>query len=186
VKAGIDEFCQVHPETAHIYEMKQKAANVLKHALQEDEAWREFCRLAAQTRNQVQQTSLAPLAPPNQRTKARDMTVDRLMEWGARMLVFLDGHAPQADHTFDAKQVEAQFGWVVPFREPLRMWSALRTIVTVTEAWVRTQGLYRGCHLALQQRLDVRVQTERARMVRHKLLSFVLEESHTVHPNEHL
>jgi hypothetical protein len=88
LKAGIDEFCQVHPETAHIYDIKHKAANVLKHALQEDEAWRECCRLAAQTRNQGQQTSLAPLAPPNQRTKARDMTVDRLMEWGARMLVF--------------------------------------------------------------------------------------------------
>jgi len=88
VKAGIDELCQVHPETAHIYAMKQKAAHVLKHALPEDEAWRECCRLAAQPSNQVQQTSWAPLAPPKQRTKARDMPVDRLMEWGARMLVF--------------------------------------------------------------------------------------------------
>ena len=79
LKAGVERFCQEHPETCFIYDIKHKTAAVLKRELACDEAWLEFTRLAAQTKSRVQQTSLASLAPPNQRTKARYMNVDVLV-----------------------------------------------------------------------------------------------------------
>jgi hypothetical protein len=67
--SGIKKFCQNHPETCYIYDIKHKTAAVLKHELENDEKWLEFTKLAAKTKTQVQQTSLASLSPPNQRTK---------------------------------------------------------------------------------------------------------------------
>jgi hypothetical protein len=71
LKAGIEAFCQTHPPTSSIYDIKHKTACVLKHELAGDTSWHTFTRLAAQSKRLVQQSALACLAPPNQRAKAR-------------------------------------------------------------------------------------------------------------------
>jgi hypothetical protein len=75
LKSGIKQFCQRHPETSFIYDIKHKTASVLKHELASDETWQRFTRLAAQSKRQMQQSALACLAPPNQRSKARYMNI---------------------------------------------------------------------------------------------------------------
>jgi len=119
LKSGVEKFCQEHPETCYIYDIKHKTAAVLKHELQKDEAWQEFSQLAAQTRRKVQQTSLAALAPPNQRTKARYMNVDILIQWGENMLTFFDEQQTNASSEFNSEQLEKKLGWVTRFREQL-------------------------------------------------------------------
>ena len=71
LKAGIERFCHQHPQTCSIYDIKHKSAALLKHTLQHDESWQSFTQQAAQSKSQIQQTALAFLAPPNQRTKAQ-------------------------------------------------------------------------------------------------------------------
>jgi hypothetical protein len=61
---GIRQFCQAHPETSFIYDVKHKVAAVLKRELGAEGAWHEFSRLAGQTTQRVQQTALAVVAPP--------------------------------------------------------------------------------------------------------------------------
>lgn len=71
VKSGIERFCQKHVHTVFVYDITHKIATVLKRELSTDERWNEFTALATSTRKKVQQTQLAAIAPPNQRTKAR-------------------------------------------------------------------------------------------------------------------
>jgi hypothetical protein len=52
--------------------------------------WSKFVQNASKTSKRVQQTSLAQLAPPNQRSKARYLNVDTLVAWGQNMLCYLD------------------------------------------------------------------------------------------------
>jgi hypothetical protein len=184
--AGITQFCHVHPETAPVYDIKHKTALILKHELQEDGAWETFCQLAAHTRSQVQQTSLAPLAPPNQRTKSRDMNTDRLIVWGERMLAFMERQRHRSPHAFDPRRVEEKYGWLRQFRQPLREWHEVLTLVSITAAFVRTHGLYRRCHVALRQSLAVFAHTTRGKKVRQQLMAFVLEESCKAKANERL
>ena len=42
LKAGVSKFCQTHPETSYIYDIKHKTANLLKRELSPMEAWGEF------------------------------------------------------------------------------------------------------------------------------------------------
>jgi hypothetical protein len=186
LKAGVKRFCQEHSETVFVYDIKHKTAAVLKHELDRDETWLEFVRLATRTKNRVQQTSLAPLAPPNQRTKARYMNVDVLVRWGRGLLAFLDGQMTEEMTQFDLEQVREKLGWITRFRQPLEEWGELLQLTITTETFVRQQGLYHGAHLELTERLQYIAHTDLTRKVCTELVAFVAQESAKARPGERL
>lgn len=186
LKAGVEKFCQKHPKTSFIYDVKHKTATVLKHELARDETWLEFTRLAAQTKNNVQQTSLAALAPPNQRTKARYMNVDVLVRWGQDLLALLDRQPTEDVTHFDPEQVQEKLGWIIRFRQPLEEWGELLQLTIATESFVRQRGLYPNAPFELTQRLQPMAHTDRTKRVRAELIAFVAQESAKAHPGERL
>jgi hypothetical protein len=187
LQAGIRKFCQVHPETDYIYDIKHKTAAVLRRELAADPAWLEFKRLAAQTKSQVQQTRLAPLAPPKQKSKARYMNLGPLVAWGQKIIVFVDKHPTEREDQFDPSQVKKKLGWVTGFRVQLAEWGQLLSDMILTESFVRKEGLYHGTCQALKEQLPIlEVETERTKKVRQQLLDFVAAEEAKAKPNERL
>jgi len=186
LKAGIDQFCQQHPGTCSIYDIKHKTASVLKHELAGDETWQRFTRLAAQSKLQVQQSALACLAPPNQRTKARYMNIDVLVHWGNQLLQALAQPQRLGDLHVDLEPLEAKLGWVRDFRAPLEQWRELLEVIEVTETLVRTQGVYRGVHRELKRRLSTVARHARSRAVSAQLVAFMATESLQAKPHERL
>ncbi len=185
--AGIQKFCQAHPATDYIYDIKHQTAGLLKHELAADPSWLKFRGLASQSKSQVQQTALAALAPPQQKSKARYMNVDRLVQWGAKMLVFID-HQPSAlAAQFDPVQVEQKLGWVTEFRTELTEWRQLLSDVVTTETFVRKEGLYHGAGKALSRHLPaLEIETDRTKRVRQQLLDFVTTQAAKAQPDERL
>lgn len=188
LKSGVEKFCQAHPETSYLYDIKHKTAAVLKHELQVDEDWVAFTQLATQTKKRVQQTSLAALAPPNQRSKARYMNVDLLIGWGNQMLTFLAKQAQIPSAEFEQEQVAEKLAWVTDFREQLAEWGTLLQLITTTESFVRTQGLSHDCQHKLEKHLaDLGLtHTERTKKVHAQLLAFVAQEASQAKSNERL
>jgi len=186
LKSGIERFCHEHPETCFVYDIKHQTAAVLKHELERDETWTAFTRLAAQTKSRVQQTALAPLAPPNQRTKARYMNVDVLIQWGQNILAFLDSHQTGPGTAFDPHQVQDKLGWITRFRQPLAEWTELLQLTAATESLVRQQGLDHSAPLELKERLQSLAHTDRSHRVRAELISFVAQEAAKARPHERL
>lgn len=186
LKAGVERFCQHHPQTSYIYDIKHKTAVVLEHELEEDPCWREFTHLAAQTKQRVQQTALAFLAPPNQRTKARYMNLESLLRWGSETLRFLDRQPSEGSRELDPQHLEEKLGWLKGFREPLTVWHELLQIIEATESFVRKQGLSRGAHRALQKILTPLAQRARTKTVSQHLLTFVAEQSFQAQHHERL
>ena len=185
LKAGVAQFCHTHPETCAIYDIKHKTAAILKHELKPDAAWVEFTRLAAQTKCQVQQTALAALAPPNQRTKARYMNVEVLIHWGQNMLSFLERPSDNAN-AFNPQQVQAKLGWVTQFRAQLSEWAELLQIITTTETFVRQQGLAPSAPAQLTARLPTPTAFVRNQAIQADLLAFVAQEAAKAQPHERL
>jgi hypothetical protein len=184
--AGVSRFCRAHPETASIADIKHQTALVLKHDLQDDADWARFCQLATDTRQQVQQTPLAALAPPNQRTQSRYMNIDRLVVWGERMLAFLDNPLRASPEGVEPAHIAGKYGWLRAFRQPLHQWGELLAIVSTTEDFVRTHGVYRHCHVDLAQQLAGVAQSARGKRVRQQLLGFVREQSFKAKAHERL
>ena len=192
LKAGVEKFCQEHPKTHFIYDIKHKTAAVLKRELARDETWLEFTRLAAQTKSRIQQTPLASLAPPNQRTKARYMNIDVLVRWGRGVLAFLDEQRTPAcagrEETtlFNPEQVQKKLGWIIRFRQPLEEWGELLQLTDATESFVRQRGLYHDAHLKLAEQLQSMAHTDRTQRARTELVAFVAQESAKARPGERL
>ena len=93
---GIALFRKKHPTTAWLYDIKHKTACLLKHALEGDAAWQMFVAQVHRFKQQVSLTPLAGLAPPQQRSKARYMNVDVLVDWAQGILAAVgspEGHA---------------------------------------------------------------------------------------------
>jgi hypothetical protein len=184
--AGVTAFCQAHAETSALYDIKHKTACVLKHALHDDAAWQQFTRLAAHSQRKVQQTSLAFLAPPQQRSKARYMNVDVLRRWGNDMLCVLDDPGRLPDNALDHEVLQEKLGWVRECRRPLQAWGALMQVIEIVEHVVRTRGVYRGVHREAKDLLTPVVRIPRVKRVSTELVAFLAEESLQARPHERL
>ncbi len=189
LRAGIEKFCRNHSETDYLYDIKHKTAAVLKHELENDEAWREFARSAAQTKLKLQQTALAALSPPAQRSKSRYMNADILVRWGRNILNFFDRDDYKEicdEFGWDRDQIDEKLGWADNFRDQTEKWEKIVNIVKITESFVRKNGLYNNCCPELEERLPVCTETEPAERVRKELVGFIAEEEAKVRPDERL
>ena len=184
LKKGIEIFCRQHPQTCFIYDIKHKVAAILKRELKDDPEWNEFVKLANETRRKVQQTSLAALAPPNQRTKSRYMNVDKLLNWAMDALCFIDQQQHAANEQFDSQQVEAKLSWLAEFRESLLEWQEMMQIVKLAEDFIKFVGIYRDCHIDLMQVEGFEAHRKRPKRLREELLDFIAEQSQWAKPNE--
>jgi hypothetical protein len=186
LKKGIEIFCNQHPQTCFIYDIKHKVAAILKRELKDDQDWNEFVKLANETRRKVQQTSLAALAPPNQRSKSRYMNVDKLLKWAIEMLCFLDQQQFATNEHFDPQQVKAKLSWLAEFRQQLLEWQEMMQIVELAESFIKFNGIYRDCHIDLMQVEGFVAHRKRAKRLREELLNFIAQQSQLAKPNERL
>ena len=116
-----ETFRGQHPETDELYDIKHKAACLLKARLEKDPRWKQFATLSGQTKFATQQTQLACLVPPSQRTKARFMNLGELVKWGRQTLALLDDPSPlEGWGCRRSKCTPSWAGWRVP-RSPGRM-----------------------------------------------------------------
>jgi len=183
---GVELFRQAHPHTIEIYDVKHKAACVLKRRLERDPRWSEFSRQVGQTKFQVQQTELAPLVPPRQRSKARYMNLEPLMRWGQATLRVLDDPPPAVLAHCSVERLEEKLGWLRAYREPLAEWSEFAAVIETVLDFVREEGLFAGAGDALQQTLQSLALTPTARRFAEELQAFVRDESAKAQPGERL
>lgn len=180
---GCEQFTERHPETDVTYDITHKTARLLKRHLEADPCWGPFKQAANQVRLKLQQTRLAYLLPPTQRSKSRYMSVAPLIAWIPKMLrVLREGPSPELldgwkAEDYDAEKVEAALGWLRAYEEPARTWQEWVEVSQVTEAHVRRRGHYRGSARDLEAEFEKRELTEASASLRQELLEFVEEES---------
>ncbi len=184
--AGIRQFCEHHPETAALYDIKHKTALELKHALEHDATWQAFTRFATETKQQLQQTPLAFLVAPTQRAKARYMNLETLVQWGSNVLRFLEQPAQERAVEVAQELLEEKLGALRRFRTSLEHWHECLQIVETVESSVRQNGLSRGCHRKLLQALGPLPHSAAALRLRKNLLAFVQDQSLQAQVHERL
>ena len=88
---GITLFQQEHaPPCVETYDISHRIATLLKAELTPDDRWKAFLAHARATLASFQQTDLAFLLPPRQRTKARFMHFEVHVEWAQQVLAYAD------------------------------------------------------------------------------------------------
>jgi hypothetical protein len=90
VRKGIALFRQQAPSCVETYDISHAIATQLKAHWRDDEHWQAFLKQAGATLSYFQQTDLAFLLPPRQRTKARYMAMDAHIDWAQRLIGYHD------------------------------------------------------------------------------------------------
>jgi hypothetical protein len=140
--AGIERFRQAHRSTAWLYDIKHKTACLLKHALQHDASWQTFVEKVHRFKQQVSLTDLAALAPPHQRSKARYMNVDVLVDWAQESLLLLDRPQAMRKAGLKVRRVEQKLGWLRKFAPQVRRWREMLSVIGAAEHYVRHEGIH--------------------------------------------
>lgn len=185
---GVQIFRQSHPGTAEIYDIKHKAACLLKARLEKNASWKAFCTNVAQTRCAIQQTELGALAPPGSKPKARFMNLEGQLGWAEKVLALLDGcRRPGAVPSWATpERLDEKLGWLAEFRGALAEWQQWQAIVNVTVTIVARDGLSARTALHVGRALRPLRPTGEGRRLATELIKFVREQASVVRPGERL
>jgi hypothetical protein len=182
---GIALFRKTYPATTWLYDIKHKTACLLRHALDGDAAWHVFTEKAHRFRQQVSLTPLAGLAPPQQRSKARWMNVDVLVDWAQESLLLLDRPKAIRAAGLSRGQVEAKLGWLRKFVPQVRRWGEMLSVVGTVEHYVRHEGIHPQAADELAAALPTPT-TPAACQLRKQLLAFVQVQGQQAREGERL
>jgi hypothetical protein len=176
VKSGVTAFCQEHPETANMYDIKHKTALVVKHELESDMQWLDFVGEIGRVRLRLQQTPLAHLLPPTIKPKARYMNLEELVAWGERALAYLEAPRPVDDAKVPRQELHKKLGWLQKYRVSLAAWGETMAVVSKTLTYVRRHGYHAAAKEELAKVLP-HVQSPMGDRVAKAFLTFVADQS---------
>jgi len=185
LRGGIERFCQAHPTTAWLYDIKHKTACLLKHALEHDVSWQVFVEKVHRFKQQVSFTPLAALAPPQQRSKARYMNADVLVDWAEDSLRLLDRPKALRKAGLNVRQVEERLGWLRKFAPQVRRWAEMLAVIGTAEHYVRHEGIHAKAAEELAAVLP-KPATPAACRLRKQLLEFIEAEGRQAREGERL
>ena len=151
IKSGIEQFCELTQGTVYLYDIKHLIANLLKAEFEKDETWNSFLDFMNKARKFLQQSTIAGLAPPSQRAKARFMNLEPIIYWALKILDHLDSE--KHPETIDQEQLERKLGWLRFFRDDLHCWKRILDEGIAAEQIVRKEGYHTGITSKLHQYL---------------------------------
>jgi hypothetical protein len=183
---GVQIFQQNHPDTVEIYDVKHKAACLLKARLNKNPRWITFSANVGQTRSAIQQTELGALVPPGSRPKARFMNLEDQLNWADKMLALVDGLPGSAPSWATPDRLEAKLGWLREFREDLSQWRQWQGIMNMTVSFVGSEGLHAKTAITLSRKLRPLVRTIEGCRLAAELVRFVREQACKAKPGERL
>ncbi len=126
---AIEIFRRQHPRTSELYDIKHKAACLLKALLEGDEHWQRYASLAAGAKVAIQQTPSACLVPPSQRSKSRFMNLSELVRWAGDPALLDDPCRSERLPESSGPGVRDKLAWLAEFRESLTAWSAYHDLI---------------------------------------------------------
>lgn len=181
---GIARFRQDHPSTRALYDLKHKAACLLKRHLEADPRFAEYSRQMAQCKFQVAQTELDFLVPPSGRRKARFMNLEKFVGWGRRTLQVLERMPPVVRSHASLERLELKLGWLRDYRAALAEWTSWLTLIEASQRAVRG-GITRETPARLATQLPPSEWASTAQL-RSDLLEFVSAEAASLNAGERL
>lgn len=139
-KMGGRLFCEHYPETIHLNDISHLINNLLKKELGNDPVWASFKEEAANSMQILKLSSIAHLAPPRQRTKARMHSAFNLIEWGIRLLEYINSEEANKLKAEDINKVK----WIKKYHNAFQRYFGLRDLGKLALELVHQRGYFKG------------------------------------------
>jgi hypothetical protein len=142
---GIKLYQENHPEVTYTHDVTHGMALCLKYQLESDNKYQEFAQKCNICRHQLKQTELYFLAPPSQRSQCRYFNVERLTEWGAKLLnssvETLISLIPDTEPLLIYQKVKEKLGWLNDYQLDLIKWDRMVSLTRSVETELKKSGI---------------------------------------------
>lgn len=166
-----------------LHDIAHKLALVLESSLKNDPLWIAYTAHLTKTKQLVQQTELAGLQPPKQRSKARFMNVALYIDWFSKVRQSkLDGNL---DHIPEERYNE-YFGWMTAFESFHELLHQKVGVVEVIKNAVRRGGYSMAIYDDLMDIFDLMPLDKSVRPFTCEALDAVYEEVAKLNEGERL
>ena len=138
VRKGARVFQQFHPDTRVVHDISHKLALLMERHMTGDPRWQRFTESLSRTRSLVQQTELAALMPPSQRSKGRFMDISHIVRWPSRIQ---KSKATGRLSGISEERYAEYLGWIDGFKNALEGWAFMVDTVETIKGHIRKSGI---------------------------------------------
>lgn len=142
---GIKLYQENHPEVIYTHDVTHAMALLLKYQLESDKRYQSFIQKCSICRQQLQQTELCFLAPPSQRSQCRYFNIERLTDWGTKLLnssvETLISLIPDIAPTLIYQKVRDKLGWLNDYQSDLIKWNQMILLTRSIETELKQSGI---------------------------------------------
>jgi hypothetical protein len=184
ISSGVSSFQERHPETVEMYDIKHKAACLLKSRLEKNARWQELQKRIGQTRCAIQQTELSFLVPPSPKLKARFMNLAPVLQWAENVQRVLRQPPMVVSEHVTGERLEEKLGWLREFEPDVAEWAEWQQVVNVSVEFVNRQGIYRGVAKQLRTELHPHGKYSSSQCLAEELLGFVDKQAQRARTGE--
>jgi hypothetical protein len=142
---GIKLYQQENEAVIYTHDVTHAMAILLKNELKSDDKYQSFIQKCNGCRQQLQQTELSFLSPPTQRSHCRYFNVERLTEWGLKLLNSpvdtLVELVKNSDPTVINQKIIDKLGWLVDYQSELIRWHQMTVLTRTLETQLKKLGI---------------------------------------------
>lgn len=183
---GVQFFQERHRETLEMYDIKHKAACLLKHRLEKDPRWAEFQCQIGKTRCAIQQTEAGFLVPPAPKAKARFMNLQTQLEWADGVLDILREPPAEVLKWVSPERLEEKLGWLREFADAIAEWSQWQQVVNIAVTYVDRHDISRTSAKGLYREMPRSLDHASTNTLVKELVCFVASQGKQTKPGERL
>ncbi|MDJ0592497.1 MAG: hypothetical protein QNJ72_21310 [Pleurocapsa sp. MO_226.B13] len=147
LKKGIKLYQQKYQQVIYTYDVTHGLANLLKKELVSCQHFQDFLTDCHRCKQQLQQTELAFLAPPSQRSQCRYFNLERLVNWGIDLLNSPLDICYQLLPSMDPEKLEQRLKdkliWLNKYQEQIPLWAKMSHLTRILEKQLKIFGLNR-------------------------------------------
>jgi len=144
---GIKLYQENNPGIIYTHDVTHGMALLLKYQLDKDEKYQSFIQKCHICRQKLQQTELFFLAPPSQRSQCRFFNVERLTNWGIKLLespvetlIKLMPEVEMEEAIIYEKIID-KLGWLGDYKADLIRWNQMVIMTRSLETQLKQLGL---------------------------------------------
>jgi hypothetical protein len=169
------ELCKI----PHVHDVTHRMANILKKVYKEDQTFNCYMSKLAPLRLQIQQTKWAYLLPPQQRAQSRFLNLKPVMEWGKKMLDFME----KEEYQGESSEIKEKLNWVQEYKAFIKEINQVLDTISAIFKVLKNKGLSKKTEEDCMEYLSGIESTKNGKLVKAEILDYFAEVS-TIVKNE--
>ncbi len=188
LRKGIKLYQENHQQVIYTYDVTHGLANLLKKELEIAQKFQDFWADCHRCKQQLQQTELAFLVPPAQRSQCRYFNAERLVNWAIDLLNCPVKSCSQLLPSIDISKLEQRLKekliWLHKYQKQISLWAKMCQMTRTLEKQLKIFGLNRESQRQFSQTLSEMVVPQSLEPFKQKIFDYLQSEMALLDDNQ--